>query len=270
MVRRRRPRPSCRGASYAVDVAVECTGKFRTADTAGGHLEAGARKVVISAPGKGVDATFVMGINDDDYDPRHHDVVSNASCTTNCVAPMVKVLHDAFGVQQGFMTHRARLHRRPEPARRPAQGPAPGAVGGGQHHPDHHRRGAAPSARSCPSWPASSTASRCACRSSTARWSTWRCCSTARSRWPRSTPPSRPPPQRRSSRGRLRYEDEPFVSVDVIGDPASCVFDSSLTQAVRQLREGLRLVRQRVGLHRSARSSWSGWSARTPATPSAP
>ena len=88
----------------AVDVAVECTGKFRSADTAGGHLEAGARKVVISAPGKGVDATFVMGVNDQDYQPGHHDVVSNASCTTNCVAPMVKVLHEAFGVQHGFMS----------------------------------------------------------------------------------------------------------------------------------------------------------------------
>ena len=87
-----------------MDVAVECTGKFRTGETAGGHLEAGARKVVISAPGKDVDATIVMGINDRTYDPHHHDVVSNASCTTNCVAPMVTVLHEAFGVQQGFMT----------------------------------------------------------------------------------------------------------------------------------------------------------------------
>src|SRR3954466_8458676 len=91
-------------ASYAVDVAVECTGRFRTYATAGEHLEAGARKVVISAPGKDVDATIVMGINDQTYDLHHHDVVSNASCTTNCVAPMVKVLNDAFGLQQGFMT----------------------------------------------------------------------------------------------------------------------------------------------------------------------
>jgi len=91
-------------ASYAVDVAVECTGKFRTYETAGEHLEAGARKVVISAPGKDVDATIVMGINDEQYDPAHHDVVSNASCTTNCVAPMVSVLHQAFGLQQGYMT----------------------------------------------------------------------------------------------------------------------------------------------------------------------
>jgi glyceraldehyde 3-phosphate dehydrogenase len=87
-----------------VDVVVESTGKFRTRETAGKHLTAGARKVVLSAPGKGLDATIVMGVNDGLYDPDRHHVVSNASCTTNCIAPMVKVLHEAFGVAQGFMT----------------------------------------------------------------------------------------------------------------------------------------------------------------------
>ena len=91
-------------ASYAVDVAVECTGKFRTGDTAGGHLEAGARKVVISAPGKGVDATFVYKVNHEDYNPETHEVVSNASCTTNCIIPMVKVIQDNFGIASGYMT----------------------------------------------------------------------------------------------------------------------------------------------------------------------
>src|SRR5947209_1031337 len=67
-------------------------------------LEGGARKVLISAPGKGVDLTVVLGVNDADYDPQRHDVISNASCTTNCVAPMVKVLNDAFGIERGFMT----------------------------------------------------------------------------------------------------------------------------------------------------------------------
>jgi glyceraldehyde 3-phosphate dehydrogenase len=89
---------------YAVDVVIESTGKFRTGEAAAGHLYAGAKRVIISAPGKNVDATIVMGINDSLYDPDQHTVVSNASCTTNCVAPMVKVLHDAFGIQQGFMT----------------------------------------------------------------------------------------------------------------------------------------------------------------------
>jgi glyceraldehyde 3-phosphate dehydrogenase len=86
------------------DVVIESTGKFRTRDGAGLHLKGGARKVLISAPGKGADLTVVLGVNDDAYDPERHDVISNASCTTNCVAPMVKVVHDAFGVVQGFMT----------------------------------------------------------------------------------------------------------------------------------------------------------------------
>jgi len=86
------------------DVVIESTGKFRTRDGAGLHLKGGARKVLISAPGQGADLTVVLGVNGDAYDPQRHDVISNASCTTNCVAPMVKVLHDAFGVVQGFMT----------------------------------------------------------------------------------------------------------------------------------------------------------------------
>jgi glyceraldehyde 3-phosphate dehydrogenase len=86
------------------DIVIESTGKFRTRDGAALHLKGGARKVLISAPGKGVDLTVVLGVNDCAYDPAQHDVISNASCTTNCVAPMVKVLHDAFGVVQGFMT----------------------------------------------------------------------------------------------------------------------------------------------------------------------
>src|SRR5215510_10696229 len=86
------------------DVVVESTGKFRTREGAALHLKGGARKVLISAPGKGVDLTVVLGVNDGDYDPQRHDVISNASCTTNCVAPMAKVLNDTFGVEQGFMT----------------------------------------------------------------------------------------------------------------------------------------------------------------------
>ena len=89
---------------HGVDVAIESTGKFRTREAAAGHLDAGANRVIVSAPGKNVDATIVMGINDSLYDPSRHTVLSNASCTTNCVGPMVKVLHDAFGIQQGFMT----------------------------------------------------------------------------------------------------------------------------------------------------------------------
>jgi glyceraldehyde 3-phosphate dehydrogenase len=91
-------------AKLGADVVIESTGKFRTRNGAALHLKGGARKVLISAPGKGVDLTVVLGVNDGDYDPQRHDVISNASCTTNCVAPMVKVLNDAFGLVQGFMT----------------------------------------------------------------------------------------------------------------------------------------------------------------------
>lgn len=87
-----------------VDIVLESTGIFRSRDTAGKHLDAGARKVVISAPGKNEDLTIVMGVNHELYDPASHHVVSNASCTTNCLVPVVKVVRDAFGFVRGFMT----------------------------------------------------------------------------------------------------------------------------------------------------------------------
>ena len=87
-----------------IDVVIESTGRFTTREAAAQHLSAGARKVIISAPATDVDATFVIGVNEDTYDPALHHVVSNASCTTNCFVPMVKVLDDAFGVTTGLMT----------------------------------------------------------------------------------------------------------------------------------------------------------------------
>ncbi|MST33036.1 type I glyceraldehyde-3-phosphate dehydrogenase [Acidimicrobiaceae bacterium USS-CC1] len=87
-----------------VDVVVESTGRYTDGKKAAGHLEAGASFVVISAPATNVDATFVVGVNDDTFDPAVHRVVSNASCTTNCFVPMVKVLDDAFGLEKGLMT----------------------------------------------------------------------------------------------------------------------------------------------------------------------
>jgi len=86
------------------EIVIESTGLFTDREKAAKHLEAGAQKVVISAPAKGEDLTAVLGVNDDLYDPATHHVISNASCTTNCVAPMAKVLDDAFGVEHGFMT----------------------------------------------------------------------------------------------------------------------------------------------------------------------
>ena len=86
------------------EIVIESTGLFTDRDKAAAHLEAGAQKVLISAPAKDEDLTVVLGVNDDQYDPATHHVISNASCTTNCVAPMAKVLDDAFGLEQGFMT----------------------------------------------------------------------------------------------------------------------------------------------------------------------
>jgi len=91
-------------SDLGVDVVIESTGRFTTGPTARAHLEAGAKKVIISAPAKEEDITIVMGVNDDAYDPAAHHIVSNASCTTNCVAPMAKVLLDNFGIVKGLMT----------------------------------------------------------------------------------------------------------------------------------------------------------------------
>lgn len=87
-----------------VDVVLECTGIFKTREQAAQHLTAGAKKVLISAPGKNVDATFVLGVNEDEYEPQRHDVISNASCTTNCLAPAAKVLQDRFGIRRALMS----------------------------------------------------------------------------------------------------------------------------------------------------------------------
>src|SRR5215207_4503658 len=87
-----------------VDVVIESTGFFTKREGAQKHLDAGARKVVISAPAGDPDITIVLGVNDDQYDADSHHIVSNASCTTNCIAPMAKVLHDSFGIERGFMT----------------------------------------------------------------------------------------------------------------------------------------------------------------------
>jgi len=89
--------------SLGVDVVLESTGIFTTAEKARAHLDAGAQKVVISAPAKGEDITIVLGVNDDRYDPSTHHIISNASCTTNCLAPAAKVVHDLVGIERGLM-----------------------------------------------------------------------------------------------------------------------------------------------------------------------
>lgn len=87
-----------------VEIVVESTGIFREREKAAAHLKAGAKKVIITAPAKGPDVTIVLGVNEDRYDPASHHIVSNASCTTNCLAPVAKVIHDTFGIRRGLMT----------------------------------------------------------------------------------------------------------------------------------------------------------------------
>ena len=90
-------------ADLGVQIVIESTGFFTDADKAAAHLQAGAKKVIISAPAKGEDLTIVLGVNDHVYDPQKHQIISNASCTTNCLAPTAKVLNDTFGIERGLM-----------------------------------------------------------------------------------------------------------------------------------------------------------------------
>jgi len=112
---------------YGVEIVIESSGLFRSADSARGHIAAGAKKVIISAPAQGEDLTIVLGVNEEMYDPARHTIISNASCTTNCLAPVAKVVHEEFGIVKGFLvtvhayTNEQRLldktHRDPRRAR---------------------------------------------------------------------------------------------------------------------------------------------------------
>jgi len=217
-------------ARLGADIVVESTGKFRTRDGAALHLKGGARKVLISAPGKGVDLTVVLGVNAGAYDPARHDVISNASCTTNCVAPMVKVLNDAFGVVQGFMTT---VH----------------AYTGDQMlldgpHKDLRRaRSAAMSIVPTTTGAARATGEVIPALAGKLDGVALRVPVEDGSLTDLAVVVSRPvtvdavneafaaaaaqPPLA----GILRYSTDAIVSRDIIGDPSSCVFDSPLTQA---------------------------------------
>jgi glyceraldehyde 3-phosphate dehydrogenase len=217
-------------------VVIESTGKFRTRDGAALHLKGGARKVLISAPGKGVDLTVVIGINEGAYDPQRHDVISNASCTTNCVAPMVKVLNDAFGVVQGFMTT---IH----------------AYTGDQMlidgpHKDLRRaRSAATSIVPTTTGAARATGEVIPALAGKLDGVAIRVPVEDGSLTDLAVVLSQDVTTEevngafaaaafdpKSSLGRvLRYSTDPTVSRDIIGDPASCVFDSALTQASGRL-----------------------------------
>ena len=211
------------------DVVIESTGKFRSRDGAALHLKGGARKVLISAPGKNADLTVVLGVNSDAYDPQRHDVISNASCTTNCVAPMAKVLNDAFGLVQGYMTT---IH----------------AYTGDQMlldgpHKDLRRaRSAACSIVPTTTGAASATGEVIPALAGKLDGVSLRVPVEDGSLTDLAAVLSREVTASEVNEafaaaaagplaGFLRYSTDPLVSRDIIGDPASCVLDSLLTQA---------------------------------------
>jgi glyceraldehyde 3-phosphate dehydrogenase len=216
------------------DVVVESTGKFRSRDGAALHLQGGAHKVLISAPGKGVDLTVVIGVNDGAYDPGRHDVISNASCTTNCVAPMVKVLHDAFGVEQGFMTTVHAYtgdqmlldgpHKDLRRARSAAVSIVPTTTGAaratGEVIPALAGKLDGVAVR-VPVEDGSLTDLAVVLSQDVTAAAVNEAFAAAAASGPLA--------------GILRYSTDPIVSRDVIGDSASCVFDSELTQASGKL-----------------------------------
>jgi len=220
-------------AALGVDIVVEATGKFRSREAAAAHLKGGARKVLISAPGKGPDLTVVLGVNGDAYDPGLHDVISNASCTTNCVAPMVKVLHEAFGVERGFMTTVHAYtgdqllldgpHKDLRRARSAAVNIVPTTTGAaratGEVIPALAGKLDGVAVR-VPVEDGSLTDLAVLIRREATAAEVNEAFAAAAAG---------------SLAGILRYSTDPIVSRDIIGDPASCVFDSALTQAADRL-----------------------------------
>jgi glyceraldehyde 3-phosphate dehydrogenase len=212
------------------DVVIESTGKFRTRETAAGHLTAGATKVLVSAPGKGLDATIVMGVNDHTYDAARHHVISNASCTTNCVAPMVKVLHEGFGLEHGFMTTVHAYtndqnvldgpHKDPRRARAAAVNIIPTSTGAaravGEVIPEIAGRLDGVALR-VPVVDGSLVDLAVLLDTEVTAAEINAAFEEAAAAGPLA--------------GRLKYTTDPIVSTDVIGDISSCVFDSGLTQA---------------------------------------
>ena len=220
--------------SLGADLVIEASGKFRARDQAALHLKGGARKVLISAPGKGADITIVMGVNDGAYDPHRHDVISNASCTTNCVAPMAKVLNDAFGLTRGFMTTVHAYtgdqmlldgpHKDLRRARSAAASIVPTTTGAaratGEVIPALAGRLDGVAVR-VPVEDGSLTDLAAVLRAEVTREDL-----NAAFREAATTD---------LLAGRLRYSTDPIVSRDVIGDPSSCIFDAELTQAAGTL-----------------------------------
>ena len=211
------------------DIVIESTGKFRARDQAALHLKGGARKVLLSAPGKGADLTVVVGVNDGAYDPQRHDIISNASCTTNCVAPMAKVLNDAFGLVRGFMTTVHAYtgdqmlidgpHKDLRRARSAAISMVPTTTGAakttGEVIPELAGRLDGVAVRVPVEDGSLTDLTAMLGRDVTAAEINAAFEQTAAG----------------NMAGILHYSTDPLVSRDIIGNPASCVFDSGLTQA---------------------------------------
>ncbi|GLY49868.1 type I glyceraldehyde-3-phosphate dehydrogenase [Lentzea sp. NBRC 102530] len=212
-----------------VDIVIEATGRFRTREEAGVHIGRGARKVLITAPGKDVDATIVLGVNEDTYVPASHHVISNASCTTNCAAPMASVLDEAFGIVEGLMTtiHSYtgdqalldRPHKDLRRARSAAVNIIPTSTGAaraiGQVIPSLNGKLDGLAVR-VPVEDGSLTDLTVRLAEPATVGQVNRAFAEAAAR---------------RLKGVLRYTTDPVVSRDIIADPASCVFDASLTKA---------------------------------------
>ncbi len=213
-----------------VDVVVECTGHYTERVQAAIHLDQGAKKVLISAPAKDPDITVVMGVNDGDYDPARHDIISNASCTTNCLAPVAKVLADSFGIEQGFMTtvhaytNDQRIldlpHKDLRRARAAALSIIPTSTGAakaiGLVIPG--LKGKLDGYALRVPVPDGSVVDLTVTLGRETTVDEINAAVKAAAEGPMA--------------GVLRYTDEPIVSSDVVGDPHSCVFDSALTMVM--------------------------------------
>ena len=211
------------------DIVVESTGVFTDGEKAAAHIEGGAEKVVISAPAKNVDATFVYKVNHETYDPENHSVVSNASCTTNCIIPMVKVLQDDFGIESGYMTtvhaytnDQSLLdaaHKDPRRARSAPSNIVPTSTGAartaGVIYPELQGKVDGMSMRV--PVPDGSITDFVARISNEASAEDVNAAFKEAAEGPLS--------------GVLEYSEAPLVSSDIVGNPASCIFDSQLTMS---------------------------------------
>jgi glyceraldehyde 3-phosphate dehydrogenase len=217
-------------AALNVDVVIESTGIFTTRELASQHLTAGAKRVIISAPATEVDATFVVGVNEDTFDPAAHKIVSNASCTTNCFVPMVKVLDDAFGVESGLMTtvHAYTndqnlldlTHKDLRRARAAAVNIVPSSTGAARATSlvlEAMKGRLDGTSLRVPIPDGSITDFTAVVRTTTVEEINSAFEKAAQGRL----------------KGVLVYTDEPIVSSDIVGSPASCTFDSQMTMVQR-------------------------------------